>query len=165
MHSFKDLYRLARRLETAWEKCPDTTDTVFNRITDRIGWLSHDRARLAKAQNAGLKLVLPQLREEIQASLRAIYDAAVEGYTRLDTPIESIVTAAMLVAELQQLEVEFGDLEFDCQGQTSVRRGIATTLALPLIRHRWSIAYVVRHSVLLPEHQQQHQHTQSYLGV
>src|SRR6266576_6773461 len=54
---------------------------------------------------------------------------------------------------------------FDCQGQTSVRRGIATTLALPLIRHRWSIAYVVRHSILLPEHQQQHQHTQSYLGV
>ena len=53
---------------------------------------------------------MPQLREEIQASLRAIYDAAVEAYTRLDTPIEPIVTAAMLVAELQQLEVEFGDL-------------------------------------------------------
>jgi len=127
VHSFKNLYRLARHLETAWEKCPDTTDTVFNRITDRIGWLSHDRARLAKAQNAGLKLVLPQLREDVQASLRAIYEAAVEAYTRLDTPIEPIVTGAVLVAELQQLEVEFGDLEFDCQGQTiSVSTGPIT---------------------------------------
>ena len=82
MHSFKDLYRLARRLEAAWETCPDNTDNVLNRVTDRIGWLSHDRARLAKAQNAGLKLVLPQLREEIQASLRAIREAAVEACTR-----------------------------------------------------------------------------------
>jgi len=51
--------------------------------------------------------------QEIQASLRAIYDAAVEAFTRLDTPIESIVTAAILVAELHQLEVEFGDLRRD----------------------------------------------------
>jgi hypothetical protein len=66
---------------------------------------------LAKAQNRGLTLVLPSLRENLLIWVRTVGDAAELAREKLERPLTTRPDTVHLAAELRQLEEEFGELK------------------------------------------------------
>lgn len=117
MPPIKLLYRAARRLHDVWMDRATRAASPERLARERVGVLrrAFDEVgrRLAKARTHGLPLILPGLRQQLCARAADLAEALHQLVRELERPTEEPPSVLDLLAELRQLEDEFGGLRID----------------------------------------------------
>src|SRR5438105_813709 len=115
MLATKDLVRAAERLHAAITARPrhlhSSEREAFLRWKNSEHGLRIARSRLRKARRHGLGLILPQLTADVRSRLEAVRGPLDDLLDRLAPEPCETPSLSSLVAELRQLEEEFGSLQ------------------------------------------------------
>jgi hypothetical protein len=114
MLSTKDLRKFADRIRLFWEsqeEC-DPERPFLECVAREHLWLQGIRVRLFKARSHGLSLVLPALRQDLLLRVEELRDT-LDGLRAhlVELPVPRTPSAASLVADLRELDGEFGQLK------------------------------------------------------
>lgn len=121
MLSTRLAYRLARRLQDAYDAKPGTSGSGARSIFRHL--LAHERAfhrariRWLKAQTRGFTLSLPQLRNWLIARSEDLSQAVAQVQVLVQARPQAVPPLGCLLAEFQQLEDEFRELRADWEGK------------------------------------------------
>lgn len=114
------LLRAARRLHEAWRDraVRDTNDPtpMLERLGEHQRQLQQVGRLLDEARGHGWFLVVPHLQAALLGRLKAVQEAAGQARLVLENSPPFISEVVALVADLRQLEDEFGTLELDWKG-------------------------------------------------
>jgi hypothetical protein len=109
--------RAAGRLQRLWthraNRADDDLENAFGRLEERYRALQASRRLLRQARLHSLTLSFPELRGQTLAQLHEFADLLDALRLQLEPPAWTTPTVADLLAELRQVEADFGEVQFD----------------------------------------------------
>jgi hypothetical protein len=118
--NIKQLIRLSKLLQQTWlagasRVRPD--DYLLNRLDESQQDFERARRLLDKARRYKLELIVPQLHEQRSHRLKDVQDAALRLARQWEHRPAAVPGVSFLVAELEELQEEFGDLQLDWESK------------------------------------------------